>query len=297
MDRLTSSPVHLDAGKEEMFKPYDIIIIIIMMVRPMQDTIQIPSLFLTPEGASRYSGAISRCWEDTVVGGTANLCLRRTTLLLVVLFAVSCASPRVRMPTGGGQVGMASWYGPKFHGRQTASGEVFNMHQLSAAHRTLPLGSWVHVTNLENGQSIQVRINDRGPFVRGRIIDLSYAAARSIDMVQQGVVRVHVHPLGARPPVVARADDGRRPDLRRYHAARPPTYTLQVGSFSDEQNALTLKNRLGGVTSDIYISRVNVDGDTFYRVRVGSFVSREAAARAADQVAAHGFTVILIDPD
>lgn len=192
---------------------------------------------------------------------------------------------------------MASWYGPKFHGRRTASGEVFNMHQLSAAHRTLPLGSWVHVTNLENGQSIQVRINDRGPFVRGRIIDLSYAAARSIDMVQQGVVRVHVHPLGTRPPVVARADEGLRPGPHRHHAARPPAYTLQVGSFSDEQNALALKNRLDGVTSDIYISRVNVDGDTFYRVRVGSFASREAAARAAVQVAAHGFTVILIDPD
>lgn len=171
------------------------------------------------------------------------------------------------------------------------------MHQLSAAHRTLPLGSWVHVTNLENGQSIQVRINDRGPFVRGRIIDLSYAAARSIDMVQQGVVRVHVHPLGTRPPVVARADEGLRPGPDRHHAARPPAYTLQVGSFSDEQNALTLKNRLDGVTSDVYISKVNVDGDTFYRVRVGSFASREAAARAAVQVAAHGFTVILIDPD
>ena len=228
--------------------------------------------------------------------GTGHLLLRRVGLLLVVLFAVSCAGPRVRVPTGGGQVGMASWYGPKFHGRRTASGEVFNMHELSAAHRTLPLGSWVHVTNLENGQSVQVRINDRGPFVRGRIIDLSYAAARAIDMVQEGVVRVHVYPLGTRPPVVARADEG-RPGPHRDHAARPAAYTLQVGSFSDERNALTLKNRLEGVTSDIYISRVDVGGDIFYRVRVGSFASREAAARAAVQVAAHGFTVILIDPD
>lgn len=293
MDRLTSSPVPLDGGGEGDVKPHDIIIILGL---PMQEVIQIPSLFLTAKGGSRYSGAISRCWEDTIVEGTGNSLLRRVGLLLVVLFTVSCAAPQVRVPTGGRQEGLASWYGAKFHGRPTASGEIFNMYQVTAAHRTLPLGSWVYVTNRENGRSIQVRINDRGPFVRGRIIDLSYAAARAIGMVKQGVVRVHVYPLGTHPPVVARSE-GKFWGSRSGAAQRPPVYTLQIGSFADKRNAISLRNRLNGVTSDIYISRVNVGGETFYRVRVGSFASREAATRAAVQVAAHGFTVILIEPD
>ena len=222
--------------------------------------------------------------------------LRRWGPLLLVLFVVSCAGPRVHVPAGGGQVGMASWYGPKFHGRRTASGEVFNMYQITAAHRTLPLGSWVHVTNLDNGRSLQVRINDRGPFIRGRIIDLSYAAARAIGMVRQGVARVHVFPLGSRRRLVARSE-GTFWGSRSGAAGQPAGFTLQVGSFADKRNAVALQNRLNGLTSDIYISKVDVGGQTFYRVRVGNFASREAATRTAMRVAEHGFTVILIEPD
>ncbi|MFQ5988705.1 MAG: septal ring lytic transglycosylase RlpA family protein [Candidatus Methylomirabilales bacterium] len=177
-------------------------------------------------------------------------------------------------------MGVASWYGPKFHGRRTASGEVFNMHQLTAAHRTLPLGTWVQVTHLENGRSIRVRINDRGPFVEGRIIDLSYAAARSLGMVKQGVAWVSVWPLQVPPSRLV---------------GSPRTYTLQVGSFLAEKNAVTLKARLDAVISGAYIDKVSVDGQTFYRVRVGNFDSLEAARRVAMQVAGHGFTVVLID--
>ncbi len=95
-----------------------------------------------------------------------------------------------------GQEGLASWYGKKFHGRTTASGERYDMHALTAAHRTLPFGTRVRVTNLANGRRVVVRINDRGPFIRGRIIDLSYAAARQVGMVQAGVARVRVEVLG-----------------------------------------------------------------------------------------------------
>lgn len=99
-------------------------------------------------------------------------------------------------PPGGLQLeGFASWYGRDFHGRRTASGERFDMHDLTAAHRTLPFGTRVRVTNLENGSSVKVRINDRGPFVEGRIIDLSYGAARKIGMVRAGVVRVRLRLL------------------------------------------------------------------------------------------------------
>lgn len=96
---------------------------------------------------------------------------------------------------GGGAVGVASYYGPGFQGRSTASGERFNMYDMTAAHRTLPFGTNVEVTNLSNGKSVVVRINDRGPFKRGRIIDLSKAAARKIDMISNGTVRVRVKVL------------------------------------------------------------------------------------------------------
>jgi rare lipoprotein A len=88
------------------------------------------------------------------------------------------------------QKGLASWYGPKFHGRTTASGERYNMFDMTAAHKTLPFGTKVKITNLENGRKVHVRINDRGPFVKGRIIDLSYAAAKELDITRSGVVKV-----------------------------------------------------------------------------------------------------------
>jgi rare lipoprotein A len=159
---------------------------------------------------------------------------------------------------------------------------VFDMHQLTAAHRTLPLGSWVEVTNLDNGRSIPVRVNDRGPFVAGRIIDLSYAAARSLDMVEEGLARVHVWPLEA-PPVRL--------------VASPRAYTLQLGSFADERNAVALKARLDALVPGAYISAVTAGSQRLYRVRMGSYASREAATRAATQVAAHGLTVILMAQD
>ncbi len=93
---------------------------------------------------------------------------------------------------GRSQTGMASWYGKKFNGRPTASGEIFDMYKLTAAHKKLPFGTRVRVTNLKNGKSVVVKVNDRGPFVRGRIIDLSYAAAKKIKMINDGVVKVRV---------------------------------------------------------------------------------------------------------
>jgi rare lipoprotein A len=110
-------------------------------------------------------------------------------------------------PGGFRQVGLASWYGPGFHGRRTASGDRFDQNDLTAAHRKLPLGSEVRVTNLENGRSIVVEINDRGPYVAGRVIDLSKAAARRLGMVDDGVARVRIE---ATPPQLAMAEPGDR---------------------------------------------------------------------------------------
>lgn len=105
------------------------------------------------------------------------------------------------------QIGMASWYGRAFHGKETASGETYNMYQLTAAHRQLPLGTWLRVTNLENGRTVVVRVNDRGPTPKSRVIDLSYEAATLLGMRAEGIQRVRLDVL-SEPPVVASAQNG-----------------------------------------------------------------------------------------
>ena len=126
---------------------------------------------------------------------------------LGLLLAAGCSPvrrPRVAatapVPPSNVQEGIASWYGPGFHGKRTSSGERFDQYDFTAAHRTLPLGSWVVVTNKTNGRSIQVYVNDRGPYIQGRVIDLSYAAARAIGMLGPGTVPVRIVVLGTEPP-------------------------------------------------------------------------------------------------
>ncbi|MBN1413063.1 MAG: septal ring lytic transglycosylase RlpA family protein [Spirochaetales bacterium] len=119
--------------------------------------------------------------------------------------------------------GYASWYGPKFHGRKTASGEIYDMHKLTAAHKTLPFGTYVLVVNLENGFSVVVKINDRGPFVKGRIIDLSKAAAIEIGMIKSGTARVRIE---------------------KYNPAKKTHQSIQVGSYSEHDNALSVQAEL-----------------------------------------------------
>ncbi len=119
-------------------------------------------------------------------------CARRTVA------RVPAQAPRARI--GSTETGIASWYGIPYDGRRAASGEIFDMQQLTAAHRTLPFDTWVEVTNLSNGKHVDVRINDRGPFVDGRIIDLSQAAAREIDLLRPGVARVRLKVVAPRVP-------------------------------------------------------------------------------------------------
>jgi rare lipoprotein A len=142
--------------------------------------------------------------------------------------------------------GIASWYGAKFHGHTTSNGEVFDMNKISAAHKTLPLPSWVRVTNLDNGKSIDVRVNDRGPFHGGRIIDLSYAAAVKLGYQDKGTARVRVEALS-----------GVELDTHSYY--------VQVGAFSQKESAANLKKRLSAELKD----KVGVYKDEFYRVRIG----------------------------
>ena len=175
------------------------------------------------------------------------------------------------------QRGIASWYGEEFHGNPTASGEIYDMYELTAAHRTLPLGTPVMVTNLENHRSVGVRINDRGPFVKGRIIDLSYGAARAIGIVEKGTARVEVVAF----------------DLTEAPNDGAPVYTVQVGSFSRRENAERLLKQLQEVSRQAYMTILKINGGNYYRVRVGRYGSRETAYRMAEKLASRGYAVLI----
>ncbi|HEX4952953.1 MAG TPA: septal ring lytic transglycosylase RlpA family protein [Thermoanaerobaculia bacterium] len=173
--------------------------------------------------------------------------------------------------------GMASWYGPGFEGRRTASGERFDGRRFTAAHRNLPFGTWVEVRNLDNGRSVAVRINDRGPFVRRRVIDLSRAAAAELGMLGPGTAKVAVYRL-AEPP----------PDAWMPPATGP--LTVQVGAFHEGERARTLAETLaksfGAVTID-------ADG-TWHRVRVGRFTSADEAEDIRRRLTEKGYSAIVV---
>ncbi len=158
--------------------------------------------------------------------------------------------------------GIASWYGGKFHGRKTANGETFDMHGLTAAHKTLPFGLRVRVSNRENGRAVVVRINDRGPFVKDRIIDLSHAAAQRIGMVRSGTARVFITPLG--PAGLAAPDD----------------YCIQVGAFASYANAGKVRAELQRLGTDSRLIPLTQKERTLWRVRTGDFPSLDKARHA-----------------
>jgi rare lipoprotein A len=183
------------------------------------------------------------------------------------LAALALAACAAALPA---EEGLASWYGGKFHGRRTASGEIFDTRQLTAAHRSLPFGTWVLVTNLENGKSVTVRINDRGPFVEGRVIDLSLAAAAAIGLAGKGVVPVRLQVLERREAV---------------------SYCLQLGSFRRRANAESQRSRLraagfpaeleaaGGGATRVVLRRVPASELPALRARLSAAGWAEALVR------------------
>lgn len=165
------------------------------------------------------------------------------------------------------QRGIASWYGTKFHGRPTSSGEVYNMHAMTAAHKTLPIPVYVHVKNLDNGRSTVVRVNDRGPFVDGRIIDLSYAAAKKLGVDGPGTANVEIAVLRkgeSKPTSVVRSIPlavDLDPEVALF---------IQMGSFSSHLNASNLVQSLIDANEEsARITRLQTDDGLYYRVRVG----------------------------
>jgi rare lipoprotein A len=172
------------------------------------------------------------------------------------------------------QYGVASWYGSDFHGKPTSSGEIYDMYQLTCAHKTLPLGTTVMVTNMENGKSLELKVNDRGPFVKERIIDLSYSAANILGMWEKGTALVKVEVIG---PLIEQ--------IQRF--------TLQVGSFVDENNARKLADELRKSFENVYVTTVETLTQKYHRVRVGQFENRESALNIAEKLSQMGFKVLV----
>lgn len=188
-------------------------------------------------------------------------------------------TPAVPAPVGYTEEGNASWYGNPFHGRRASNGETYDMHKLTAAHRTLPFETMVRVTNLSNNKSTVVRITDRGPFVENRVIDLSMAAAREIESIGPGVVRVRLEVLGNVDPTEG-------------------FFTVQVGAFRDRGNAEKLRDRLNASYTPVFIQQYDAPDGTFYRVRVGKISGEGAAQDFAEQLRAkEGFTPMVLRLD
>lgn len=218
-------------------------------------------------------------WSKRLIRDAACLTLLTGALLTLAACRKKPKLPSIAAP-GAVEVGIASWYGHPYHGRAAASGEIYDMEELTAAHRTLAFGTLVRVRNLANGKSVDVRINDRGPFVDGRIIDLSRAAARRIEMIGPGTAKVRLEVLAV--PA----------------AATPELYAVQVGAFRDRRNAERLAERLRQRFGPVRLVRRDAS-PPMWRVLVGREADLGAAAGLAERLRgefARAFVVRLDEP-
>jgi rare lipoprotein A len=201
--------------------------------------------------------------------------MRRTTILIALstlaLLAASCASSRSRARGVGIERGVASWYGPGFHGRYTASGERYDMHALTAAHRTLPFGTVVEVRNLGNERTVRVKINDRGPFVRNRVLDLSREAADRIGMLGPGTALVEIVAVGLEP-------------IGGF------AFTVQLGAFREPARAESLAARARAEYPEVAVQ----SDEVWCRVQIGTFSSRAEAQRFAASMLRRGFDAVVV---
>lgn len=186
--------------------------------------------------------------------------------------------------------GVASWYGKMFHGKKTAIGETYDMYSMTAAHTVLPLPSYVKVTNIDNGRSVVVRVNDRGPFKHKREIDLSYAAAHKLRLIEKGSGMVEVEAIDPRNYVAPPKIIAKNTPPKKVTAA-PNTQPLatgqhyvQAGAFGNEDNAIALQNRINGLDIED-ISKINrMYNAGLYRLTVGPYQTRQAAENTAQQI-------------
>jgi rare lipoprotein A len=191
------------------------------------------------------------------------------------------APAAIPVPIGHTEEGVASWYGNPYHGRRAASGEIYDMEQMTAAHRTMPFNTWVRVYNLDNGRTTDVRITDRGPFVEGRIVDLSHAAARALNLIGPGVARVRLEVIRAPDPPVTPAT----PVTPVTPVTPSPLalFAVQVGAFRDRDNAERVRAAMEARYGKAQIVERAAD-PPLWRVLVGAEESEAAAQRLADRI-------------
>lgn len=254
---------------------------IFIIVCKMQATTPVPGL--AQESVLVSSPTPRRFVRFRETAGSSPARFRRLLLLVLgaALLSSACGRhrPTARVPAppaaagttapaipGTVEIGYASWYGDPYHGRRAANGEIYDKNRMTAAHRTLPFETVVRVTNLENGRSTVVRITDRGPFVKGRIIDLSLAAARELAMIGPGTALVRLEILSSG------AEHG------------PARYVVQVGAFSELATAERLQQQMAARYGGAYIENYDSERGRLYRVRVGPRASLSEAQQLARQL-------------
>lgn len=210
-------------------------------------------------------------------------CIIRYLLLYFSLVLIAgCAAARYKTYPEPGYA-VASWYGPDFHGKPTSSGEIFNMYALTCAHKEYPFGTRLEVTNISNNKTVNCIVNDRGPFVEGRDLDLSYAAAKEIGLIEQGIGNVRVEYTGRDVSYIKEV---------RYISNTGP-FTIQVGSFRDISNAARLRTALELKYNKVYITETEIDGNKFYRVRIGKFHIKDDVYLLSKTLADEGYDVFI----
>jgi rare lipoprotein A len=224
-----------------------------------------------------HASMLRRSWASTGMRRAREIWTHRVVIGAAAVLAAGCGAARrdapVFEPPPPVEVGMSSWYGAAFAGRPTASGERFDPARLTAAHRTLPMGSIVRVTNLDNGRSVVVRINDRGPFIHGRVLDCSEAAARTLGFRRRGIARVAIEWPPAATAGSARGE-----------------YWLQLGAFRDATAARRLRHRL-----EAHAAAVSLHQEPDYvRVHAGPYPRRDRAEAARDELRRAGFLGVVV---
>jgi rare lipoprotein A len=216
-----------------------------------------------------------------IYGNTMRVAFLFVPLALFLLSSCGLFSHEGYHKTG---FGVASWYGPDFQGKPTSSGEIYDMNALTCAHREYPFGTKLKVTNVSNNKSVNCTVNDRGPFISGRELDLSYAAAKEIGLIGQGTAEVRIEYIGRDTSYMKEV---------KYLSDKGP-FTIQVGSFKELPNASRLKMSLDLKYSMIYLTEAKIRGSRFYRVRIGKFSIKEEAYKIARILADEGYSVFIV---
>ena len=208
------------------------------------------------------------------------------------MFLSSCSTTRREISEDlsyGKSYAVASWYGPDFHGRPTSSGEIYDMYRNTCAHKVHPFGTRLKVTNLSNSRVVECVVNDRGPFVEGRDIDLSYASAKEIGLIGPGTGTVSLEVNGR--------DNSYIKQVKVQTTERTGPFTVQIGSFTEGINAIRLKAALKLKYHNVYIQETGIKGTTYYRVRVGNFPTFTDATSTAEELGQEGYPAVVMTAD